>query len=74
MTNKYSSTNSIGSEIRSTIVVDRAKLNGNRLVDVERLFAADAWSDSTWHNGGRLEFVDEYLFVTIGDRSRHGFD
>ncbi|MEO1035420.1 MAG: PQQ-dependent sugar dehydrogenase [Pseudomonadota bacterium] len=61
---------SIGSEIRSTIVVDRAKLNGNRLVDVERLFAADAWSDSTWHNGGRLEFVDEYLFVTIGDRSR----
>ena len=59
-----------GTPERSTVVLDRARLTGNRLTDRERLFSAAAWSEDSWHNGGRLQFVDEYLYMAIGDRHR----
>ena len=52
----------------STTVVDRARLDGERLVDRERILTADAWSEDRFHYGGRLAFLDGYLFVTVGDR------
>ena len=57
-----------GPEIRSTLAVDRIRLDGTRVADRERIFTADAWSEITWHCGGRMQFLDGYLFVTIGDR------
>ena len=52
----------------STTVVDRARLDGNRLLAGERILTADAWSEDRFHYGGRLAFLDGYLFVTVGDR------
>jgi glucose/arabinose dehydrogenase len=59
---------SFGEPERSTTVVDRCRLRANRLVDRERIFTAQAYSEDRFHYGGRLAFVGEYLFLTIGDR------
>lgn len=52
----------------STTVVDRARLDGNRLVDRTRILTADAYTEDRFHYGGRMAFHDGHLFVTIGDR------
>ncbi|MGH8224243.1 MAG: PQQ-dependent sugar dehydrogenase, partial [Woeseiaceae bacterium] len=52
----------------STVVVDRARLEGDRLADRERILTADAYSEDRYHYGGRLAFHEGYLFVTVGDR------
>lgn len=52
----------------STTVVDRARLEGDRLVERQRLLTADAYTEDRYHYGGRLAFHDGHLFVTIGDR------
>jgi len=59
---------SAGPPTRSTLAVDRARLSGTRLADVERVFTADAWSEDAYHYGARLVFHDRFLFVTVGDR------
>jgi glucose/arabinose dehydrogenase len=61
-------TYSEGNPERSTTVVDRARLKGDALVDRERIFTADAYSEDRYHYGGRLAFANGYLFVSIGDR------
>ena len=51
--------------------VARARLEGNRLVDLEVIFAAQPAKDTPHHYGGRMAFrVDKTLLLTIGD----GFD
>ncbi len=57
-----------GDQLASTTVVDRFKLNDNQLVERERLFTADAYSEDNFHYGGRMLFANGYLFITIGDR------
>jgi glucose/arabinose dehydrogenase len=52
----------------NTLVVDRVRLDDARVVERERIFTADAYSESLAHYGGRMQFVDGYLFVTSGDR------
>jgi glucose/arabinose dehydrogenase len=59
---------SAGPRERSTTVVDRYRLRENKLVDRECILTADAYSEDRFHYGGRLAFIDEYLFVTVGDR------
>src|SRR5713101_9966617 len=59
---------SSGDPERSTTVVDRFRLHGTSLVDRERIFTANAYSEDRFHYGGRLAFIGDYLFVTIGDR------
>jgi glucose/arabinose dehydrogenase len=59
---------SSGEPERSTTVVDRFRLRGNSIVDRERIFTANAYSEDRFHYGGRLVFVGNYLFVTVGDR------
>lgn len=51
----------------------RARLEGNRLVDLEELFEMDPPGSGGRHYGSRLAFDNEgYLFMTIGDRGdRH---
>lgn len=59
---------SVGEEIHSSIVLDRIRLDGSRIVEQERLFTADAWSESSYHCGGRIQFHDGHVYMTIGDR------
>jgi aldose sugar dehydrogenase len=52
-----------------TTAVARGRFENDRLVDVEDIFVADAWTAAGQHFGGKLAFDrDGYLFVTIGDR------
>jgi glucose/arabinose dehydrogenase len=63
----YSKPNADGSE--GTTAVVRARLDGNRLANVEEIFEAKAWSGGNGHFGSRLAFDrDGYLFITVGDR------
>lgn len=51
--------------------VARARLEGNRLVDLEVIFTAQPAKDTPHHYGGRMAFrADKTLLLTIGD----GFD
>ena len=59
---------SSGEPERSTTVVDRFRIRGNSVVDRERIFTANAYSEDRFHYGGRMVFVGNYLFVTVGDR------
>ena len=59
---------SAGPRERSTTVVDRFRLRGNALVDRERIITTDAYSEDRYHYGGRMAFLDGYLFLTVGDR------
>lgn len=59
---------SAGPRERSTTVVDRFRLRDNKLVDRERIFTADAFSEDRFHYGGRMVFLDGYLFLTVGER------
>ena len=57
-----------GERHRSTTVVDRVRLEGTRLIDRSRVFAADAYSEDRYHYGGKLTFLGGSLFLTVGDR------
>jgi glucose/arabinose dehydrogenase len=57
-----------GPRERSTTVVDRFRLRDDRLVDQQRVFTADAYSEDRFHYGGRMVFAGGHLFITIGDR------
>lgn len=57
-----------GEEFHSTVVLDRVKLDGIRVTERERLFAADAYGETAYHYGARIQFDDGYVFMTIGDR------
>jgi aldose sugar dehydrogenase len=49
-------------------VVDRAKLEGNTLVNRERIFSSYPFFKNGAHYGGRLILTKGYLFITIGER------
>ena len=52
-----------------TVAVSRGRLRGNRLVDVEEIFVADAWTEARNATAGRMLFgPDNTLYLTIGDR------
>lgn len=52
----------------NTTVVERARLDGERLVARERLFDARPWYHNSIVYGCRLAFVGDRLFLTMGDR------
>lgn len=60
---------SVGEEFRSTLALDRFRLDGTNISDRERLFTAEAWSESDWHYGARIQFHQGYLYLTVGDRN-----
>jgi len=57
-----------GPKIYSTVVLDRVRLNGVRVIERERIFTADAYSEDAYHYGGRIQFYQGYLYFTVGDR------
>lgn len=57
-----------GASISGTALL-RARLNNNRLVDVERLFSMQPKSRGGRHFGGRIVFDRKgYVYLTLGDR------
>ena len=52
----------------STVVVDRAKLEGNCLQDIHRLFEVKPYFKSSGHFGCRMQLKDGYLFLSMGER------
>jgi glucose/arabinose dehydrogenase len=52
----------------STLVVDRAKLNGNCLVSRQKIFEVKPFYKSDGHFGNRLLIKDGYLFIAMGGR------
>ena len=53
----------------ATTALHRARLEGDRLVEGEDLFVANAVTGAGQHFGSRLAFDGEgYLFMTVGDR------
>jgi aldose sugar dehydrogenase len=59
---------SSGERERSTTVIDRFRLRENRIIDRQRIFTANAYSEDRFHYGGRMAFNGKHLFVTVGDR------
>jgi glucose/arabinose dehydrogenase len=57
-----------GPRERSTTSVDRFRLRDNKLVDRQRIFTANAYSEDRFHYGGRMAFIGGYLYLTVGDR------
>lgn len=57
-----------GTPERSTTVVGRGRLEGTRLLDFQRVFVADAYSEDRYHYGVRLVWMNGYLMVSVGDR------
>lgn len=52
-----------------TVAVSRGRLQANRLVDVEEIFVANAWTSARNATAGRMLFgPDNTLYLTIGDR------
>ena len=54
---------------RNTTALVRARLEGDRLHQVEEIFEADAWSAAPGHYGAKIAFDgDGHLFLSVGDR------
>ena len=57
-----------GEEVHSTVVLDRIRIKDNSVSERERIFSADAFSEDSYHYGGRIQFSEGYVFLTVGDR------
>jgi aldose sugar dehydrogenase len=63
----YAKPNADGSQ--GTTAVLRARFESDRLVNVQEIFEAVAWTPGRGHHGSRLAFDrDGYLYITVGDR------
>jgi glucose/arabinose dehydrogenase len=52
-----------------TTALVRGRLSNDRIVDIEEIFEAAAWSDTPGHFGARIAFDDQgHLFMSVGDR------
>jgi len=58
-----------GDTTSNTMVVDRAKLDGLKLVQRERLFTALPYFKKPLHHGSRLVLQDGYLFIGMGEKT-----
>ena len=57
-------------EGRSTTRLARARLQGDALRDLEVLYTTEPVQDTKKHYGGRLLFIDDHLFMTMGERGQ----
>jgi aldose sugar dehydrogenase len=56
------------------LAISRARLEGNQLTDVEKIFHGEPHTSGRAHFGTRLLFDDDgYLFFAIGDRGQPNF-
>lgn len=55
--------------LQGTTAVARARLENDRLVNVEQIFEAKMWARGRGHHGSRLVFDGQgHLFISLGDR------
>jgi glucose/arabinose dehydrogenase len=59
---------SAGERERSTTAIDRFRLRDDRVIDRQRIFTAQAYSEDRFHYGGRMVFANDRLYVSVGDR------
>lgn len=59
---------SIGDSVQNTMAIERFKLKGDSIVDVNRIFTALPYYDRPNHFGSRMVMDDGHLFFTMGDR------
>lgn len=59
---------SVGDSVRSTMVVDRFKLQNNSVYNRQRMFTALPYFKEPNHFGNRMAIMDGYLYITMGDR------
>lgn len=58
-----------GKDTTSATTLARAKIEGNRLVDLTEIFIAKPWLNSDYHYGSRIAFDGQgHLFITSGER------
>ncbi len=53
-----------------TTAVYRAELKNNKLINEELIYEALPYFDNGKHFGSRIEILDDYLFVSIGERGK----
>lgn len=58
-----------GDTTSNTMVVDRAKLDGLKLVARERIFTALPYYKKPLHHGSRLVLTDGYLYIAMGEKT-----
>ena len=64
----YSSPDGNNENLANTAIM-RARLNGNRLEDKQRVFKASPQTDKRHHFGCKMEFDNQgYLYFSVGDR------
>ncbi len=61
---------SIKKERKYTTAVYRAELINNKLVNEKLIYEAFPYFDNGKHFGSRIEILDDYLFVSIGERGK----
>ncbi|MGW9685963.1 PQQ-dependent sugar dehydrogenase [Flagellimonas sp. 2504JD1-5] len=59
---------SIGDSISSSMAIDRFKIIGDSIANVQRIFTVFPFYQSPSHYGSRMVLKDGYLFFTMGDR------
>lgn len=58
-----------GADTTSATTLARAKIQGNKLVDLTEIFIAKPWFNSDYHYGSRIAFDGAgHLFITSGER------
>lgn len=67
----YSISKKEGDEVLASTAVARATMDGNQLIDVEKIFEATPFFTTRHHYGGRMEFAsDGKLYISVGDRGK----
>ncbi|MBN2617592.1 MAG: PQQ-dependent sugar dehydrogenase [Spirochaetales bacterium] len=51
-----------------TTAVYYAKLEGNKLINLELIYVVEPYSLNTIHFGSRIEIKDDFIYITIGER------
>ena len=61
-------TGSIEKEKKYTTAIFQATLSGNKLINENLIYEALPYIKSPYHFGSRIEILDDYLYVSIGER------
>ncbi len=58
----------VGDSTGSTMAVEKARLLGDSLISVTRIFSAHPYYEGAGHYGSRMLFHNGFLYITMGER------
>ena len=61
-------TGSIKKDDKYTTAIFQSTLSGNKLVNTKLIYEALPYISSPYHFGSRIEILDDYLYISIGER------